>query len=58
MNKGLVPDVSGMGLKDALYVLGNSGLSPVVKGKGEVVNQSLAAGTPIYKGTKITIELQ
>lgn len=58
MNKGLVPDVSGMGLKDALFVLGNSGLQPVVKGNGKVINQSLASGTPIYKGTRILIELQ
>jgi cell division protein FtsI (penicillin-binding protein 3) len=58
MNKGLVPNVSGMGLKDALFVLGNSGLKPIVKGEGEVVTQSLAAGTPIYKGTRILIELQ
>ncbi len=58
MNKGLVPNVEGMGLKDALFVLGNSGLSPVVKGNGEVISQSLAAGTPIYKGTRILIELQ
>ncbi len=58
MNRGMVPDVTGMGLKDALYVLGNSGLKPVVKGQGEVKNQSLAAGTPVYKGTRILIELQ
>lgn len=58
MNKGLVPNVEGMGLKDALFVLGNSGLSPVVKGKGEVKSQSLTAGTPIYKGTRILIELE
>ncbi|MEO5911549.1 MAG: penicillin-binding protein [Pelobium sp.] len=58
LNKGTVPDVTGMGLKDALFVLGNSGLKPVVMGQGEVKNQSLAAGTPIYKGTRILIELQ
>ncbi len=57
-NKGSVPNVVGMGLKDALYVLGNSGLKPVVKGSGEVKNQSLAVGTPIYKGTRILIELE
>nr|MBC7613524.1 transpeptidase family protein [Pseudopedobacter sp.] len=57
-NKGTVPNVVGMGLKDALYVLGNSGLKPVVKGSGEVKDQSLAAGTPIYKGTRILIELE
>ncbi len=58
MNKGMVPDVVGMGLKDALFVLGNSGLKPVVTGKGAVITQSLASGTPIYKGTRILIELQ
>lgn len=58
MNKGVVPDVVGMGLRDALYVLGNSGLKPIVKGSGEVLAQSLLAGTRIVKGTKIIIELQ
>jgi cell division protein FtsI (penicillin-binding protein 3) len=58
LNKGMVPDVVGMGLKDALFVLGNSGLKPVVQGQGTVKNQSLASGTPIYKGTRILIELQ
>ena len=58
MNKGMVPDVLGMGLKDALFVLGNSGLKPVVSGQGSVKTQSLASGTPIYKGTRILIELR
>ncbi len=58
MNRGVVPDVKGMGLRDALYVLGNSGLKPVVKGSGEVYEQSLLAGTKIIKGTKILIQLQ
>lgn len=58
MNRGVVPDVNGMSLKDALYVLGNSGLRPVVKGQGEVINQSLPVGTLFEKGSKIIIELQ
>ncbi len=58
MNKGTVPDVIGMGLKDAIYVLGNSGLRPIVTGSGEVVNQSIIAGTPVQKGTRIRIELK
>ena len=58
LNKGMVPDVTGMGLRDALFVLGNSGLKPAVTGQGVVKNQSLAAGTPVYKGTRILIELQ
>ena len=56
--RGIVPDVAGMGLKDALYVLGNSGLKPIVNGSGEVYAQSILAGTTIIKGTKISIALQ
>ncbi|MHB1177546.1 MAG: penicillin-binding protein, partial [Daejeonella sp.] len=54
---GLVPDVNGMGLKDALYVLGNSGLRPLVRGSGKVSKQSLAAGTRVGKGYPIVLEL-
>lgn len=54
---GVVPNVKGMGLKDALYVLGNSGLKPIVIGSGQVTNQSILSGTNFYRGTKIIIEL-
>lgn len=53
-----VPDISGMGLKDAVFLLSNFGLRPIVKGSGKVVKQSLEAGTRIIKGYPITIELQ
>lgn len=56
--KGLVPDVKGMGLQDALFLLENSGLRTVVKGSGKVVQQSLAAGQSIRKGANIIIELR
>lgn len=56
--EGRVPDVSGMGLKDALYLIGNSGLKPLVKGSGKVVSQSIAAGIRVIKGYPIVIELQ
>ncbi|HXI01429.1 MAG TPA: penicillin-binding protein [Sphingobacteriaceae bacterium] len=55
---GSVPNVNGMGLKDALYMIGNSGLRPLVKGSGKVVRQSLVAGTRIIKGYPIVLELQ
>lgn len=56
--QGAVPDVSGMGLKDALYVLGNSGLKTQVRGSGKVVRQSLIAGTRVNKGVPIILELE
>jgi cell division protein FtsI (penicillin-binding protein 3) len=57
-SSGSVPDVSGMGLKDAVFLLSNTGLKPIVKGSGKVIAQSVQAGSRIRKGYPITIELQ
>ena len=54
---GVVPDVKGMGLRDAIYLLESSGLQVRVDGIGVVKNQSLPAGTKILKGQLITITL-
>ncbi len=53
----VTPNVKGMGLKDAVYLLENKGLRAVVSGKGRVANQSLAAGTSFIKGQKIVLML-
>lgn len=58
VSEGFVPDVSGMGLRDALYVTGNSGLKALVRGSGRVVRQSLEAGTKVQKGFPIVLELE
>jgi cell division protein FtsI (penicillin-binding protein 3) len=55
---GVVPQVKGMGLSDALYVLGNAGYKVVARGSGMVANQSVTAGSITPKGSKIIIELQ
>ncbi|MFZ4260839.1 penicillin-binding transpeptidase domain-containing protein [Sphingobacterium sp. HJSM2_6] len=55
--EGVVPNVKGMGLVDALFALENSGYKTTVKGKGKVVNQSLAAGQRLKTGTPVLIEL-
>ena len=51
------PDVAGMGLKDAVYILENQGLKISLQGKGKVISQSIAAGTNFTKGQKITLFL-
>jgi len=56
--KGAVPDVTGMGLSDALYVLGNAGYKVIAHGSGAVTKQSVTGGTSLPKGAKITIELE
>ncbi|HRI24491.1 MAG TPA: penicillin-binding protein [Ferruginibacter sp.] len=39
-----IPDVTGMGLKDAVYLLENKGYRVSTTGRGKVINQSLTAG--------------
>jgi cell division protein FtsI (penicillin-binding protein 3) len=55
---GTVPDTKGMGMRDAVFLLGNAGLRPVVKGSGKVVKQSVEAGRRVTKGYPVIIELQ
>jgi cell division protein FtsI (penicillin-binding protein 3) len=52
-----MPNVKGMGLKDALYLLENTGIKVVVKGKGKIINQSIPPGTPLTKGFTVLVEL-
>jgi cell division protein FtsI (penicillin-binding protein 3) len=54
---GTVPNVTGMGLSDALFALGNAGYKVKVIGSGTVDKQSVTGGSQIPKGSKITIEL-
>ncbi len=55
--EGLVPNVKGMGARDAVYVLENLGLKVNVSGRGFVREQSLTPGTRVKKGNQITIRL-
>lgn len=55
--KNITPDVKGMGLKDAVYVLENMGFAVSVSGAGRVATQSYAAGKPFQKGQKILLVL-
>jgi len=56
--KGVMPNVNGMGLKDAMYLLGNAGLKARVKGSGKVISQSIHPGSRIGKGLMVDILLQ
>jgi cell division protein FtsI (penicillin-binding protein 3) len=57
VSKQVMPNVKGMGLKDALYLLENMGVKVSVKGKGKVANQSMAPGSTVAKGTAVLLEL-
>ena len=53
----VTPNVVGMGLKDAVYLLENMGLKVTATGRGRVINQSLAAGTNFNKTQNIALIL-
>ncbi|MBL4709204.1 MAG: transpeptidase family protein [Flavobacteriales bacterium] len=57
IKENLVPNVVGMGLRDAIYLLENQGLRVRVNGRGMVKYQSVSAGQRIQKGQQIEIEL-
>ncbi len=57
IRKQVMPNVKGMGLKDALYLLENMGVKVSVKGKGKVANQSVGAGSAVSKGMTVVLEL-
>jgi cell division protein FtsI (penicillin-binding protein 3) len=56
-SKSGIPNVIGMGLKDAIYLLENAGVSVKISGKGTVTKQLPEAGTKVNKGTQVIIEL-
>ncbi|MFH0895139.1 MAG: penicillin-binding protein [Bacteroidota bacterium] len=52
-----IPNVIGMGMQEALYLMESIGLKVIVKGKGRVTKQSVPAGSRIVKGTEVILEL-
>jgi cell division protein FtsI (penicillin-binding protein 3) len=55
--KNIMPDVKGMTMKDALYVLEEMGLKVTIKGRGKVVAQDILAGTIVKKNNTVTLLL-
>jgi len=52
-----VPDVTGMGARDAVYLLETAGLKVQIKGKGQVRRQSVLPGSKAKRGSHCIIEL-
>lgn len=57
VREGTIPNVVGMSVRDALYLLENNGLRVTVSGKGKVISQSVAAGQRAIKGNGIHLIL-
>jgi len=58
VTKNVVPDLSGMGAKDAVFILENMGLNVQVIGRGKVISQNMKPGTFARKGSSVMINLQ
>jgi len=52
-----VPDLTGMGARDAIYALENVGLKAKIMGCGKVKRQSVAPGGKFVQGQTVVLEL-
>jgi cell division protein FtsI (penicillin-binding protein 3) len=57
LQNGTMPDLRGMGIQDAIYLLETYGLIVESIGCGAVVLQSISKGDPFKKGAIIKLEL-
>jgi len=56
-NEGLVPDVRGMSMRDAVYLLESYGLRVRSNGRGRVLRQNPEHGTRFQHGALVTLEM-
>ena len=56
-NWSQVPDLTGMGARDALYALELRGMKATIRGCGKVVEQSIKPGTDVRRGATVKIKL-
>ena len=54
---GIVPDVTGLGLRQAVALLEGQGLKVVVRGQGRVAKQNVTPGSKAVKGQNIELTL-
>ncbi|HPE42921.1 MAG TPA: penicillin-binding transpeptidase domain-containing protein, partial [Bacteroidales bacterium] len=52
-----IPDVRGMNVRDAVFMLENMGLKVLVNGRGQVAWQSIRPGTPPTKNREVELKL-
>ncbi len=56
--RGTVPNVMGMGARDAVFMLESRGVKTIIEGRGKVVSQSLPPGHIIKKGEKCVLKME
>jgi cell division protein FtsI (penicillin-binding protein 3) len=58
VNTGIMPNVKGLGAKDAMYLLEMQGLKPLISGYGRVMEQSPNPGVRVIKNQRVRIQLK
>jgi cell division protein FtsI (penicillin-binding protein 3) len=54
----IIPDLTGMGARDAVYQLERRGVKAIVKGRGKVKSQSIYSGTAVKQGMACELYLE
>jgi len=57
LDKNMIPELYGMGIRDAIYLLENRGIHVQYQGIGRIKSQSIRSGQPIIRGTTIHLTL-
>lgn len=57
VDKNTMPDVHGMGAKDAVFLIESRGVKVKLNGRGKVMEQSIGAGQHIKKGMVCSLRL-
>lgn len=55
---GKMPDLTGMGARDAVFAIEGRGMKAVLSGKGKVISQSIKPGEPVKKNQTVKIVLK
>ena len=56
--RNIIPDLTGMGARDAVYLLESRGVKAIIKGRGKVKSQSIYSGTAIKQGMACELYLE
>jgi cell division protein FtsI (penicillin-binding protein 3) len=57
LRQQVMPNVRGMALKDALFLLENMGVRVQIRGKGKIISQSIPPGTALDRPLQLLLEL-
>ncbi len=55
---GKMPNLKGMGARDAVFALQTAGLKAEIKGAGRVISQSIEPGTLVNPGVKVRVIME